>query len=123
MIDYTQFTELAGVYLEDSYVLAIVENPGELIFKLDAVLTPENPAYHPPRPGEHYCYARAVLVFPEVTSVEWMQRTGQNFTDAAGEQDLGNIDTIHADGDSFLVEGDWGQVRVFGSKPRFELDS
>lgn len=57
MIDYSQFPGLTGVYLEDSYVLGIAEAPGQLTFKLDAVLTPESPAYHPPQPGEQYCCA------------------------------------------------------------------
>ena len=43
MIDYSQFPGLAGVYLEDSYVLGISEVPGQLTFDLDAVLTPGSP--------------------------------------------------------------------------------
>jgi hypothetical protein len=122
MIDYTKFPGLTGVYLEDSYVLEILEEPGELIFKLDAVLTPECPAYRPPRPDEQYCYAAGCLVFPSVLSIDWIERTDQKFTDASGEQDLGNIDVLKRDGDFFVAEGDWGKVRVQSAEPQFELD-
>ena len=64
MIDYKIFPGLAGVFLEDSYVLGISECSEQLVFHLDAVLTPEHSAYHSPRPGEHYCYANGSLVSP-----------------------------------------------------------
>lgn len=121
MIDYTKFPGLAGVYLEDSYVLAISDTPGRLTFKLDAVLTPANPAYHPPKPGDQYCYALGDLVFPDVTHVEWVRRSHTRYTDAAGEEDLGNIDILRTEGDAFLAEGDWGEVRVYGGPPLFVL--
>ena len=41
MIDYKGFPGLAGVFLEDSYVLSISESSAQLVFHLDAVLTPE----------------------------------------------------------------------------------
>lgn len=122
MIDYTQFPDLAGVYLEDSYVLAISDTPGQIAFSLDAVLTPESPAYHAPRPGEHYCYAAGDLVFSDVTHVEWIRRSEKHFTDASGEEDLGNIDILADDGDSIVAEGDWGRVRIHSTRrPRFVL--
>ena len=36
MTDYTDFPDLAGVYLEDSFVLAIDETPTALSFRLEA---------------------------------------------------------------------------------------
>lgn len=121
MIDYSQFPGLAGVYLEDSYVLGISEDPGELTFNLDAVLTPESPAYHEPRPGEHYCYAAGKLIFANVTQLDWARRNETRFRDASGEEDLGNIDILQRDGDSIVAEGDWGKVRVVSAPPRFVL--
>jgi hypothetical protein len=121
MIDYTIFPCLAGVLLEDSYVLGISESSEEVVFHLDAVLTPEHPAYHPPRPGDQYCYANRSLVFPDVTRVVWLKRNINHYTDASGEEDLGNIDILTVDGDTFVAEGDWGAVRISGAHPRFEL--
>ncbi|MGE2832690.1 hypothetical protein [Mycobacterium sp. SMC-4] len=122
MIEYAKFPGLAGVYLEDSYVLGISELPGRLIFTLDAVLTPESPAYREPRQDEQYCYAPASLVFPDVERIEWIARSDRYFTDAAGEKDLGNIDVLGRAVDWFVAEGDWGRVRVQGAAPYVELE-
>lgn len=122
MIDYTQFPGLAGIYLEDSYVLSIQNFPGALVFSLDVVLTPRAPRYQAPRPGEHHCYAAGKLVFANATGVEWTRQTGAHYTDATGQEDLGNIDILRADGKAFVVEGDWGEVRITGDQPRIELD-
>jgi hypothetical protein len=123
MIDYKSFRGLAGVFLEDSYVLGISESSEQIVFHLDAVLTSEHPAYHSPRPGEQYCYEKGSLVFPDVTRVEWFRRNGSSrYTDASGEEDLGNIDTLTVDGGAVVAEGDWGAVRISGEQPRFELD-
>jgi hypothetical protein len=121
MIDYKPLPGLAGVFLEDSYILGISESPEELTFHLDAALTPEHSAYHSPRPGEHHCYAKGSLVFPDATRVIWLKRNSNHYTDASGEEDLGNIDILRVDGDTFLAEGDWGAVRISGAQPRFEL--
>ena len=129
MIDYEQFPGLDGFHLEDSFVLAITETPSTLIFSLDAVLTPEHPAYRPPRPGEHHCYRSAELLFIDLSKTEWLHRSHRFFTDAAGAKDLGNIDAVVAGADSVLLEGDWGRVRVRGSRsngyprPRMKLQS
>jgi hypothetical protein len=123
MIDYTNFPGLTGVFLEDSYVLGISESEGKVAFRLDAVLTPEHAGYHPPNPGEQYCYANGDLVFPDVTGVVWEKRSSTHYTDASGEEDLGNIDILKVDGDAFAVEGDWGSVRISSAQPRFELSA
>jgi hypothetical protein len=39
MIDYKSFPGLAGVFLEDSYVLGISESSEQVVFRLDAALT------------------------------------------------------------------------------------
>ncbi|RBO94338.1 hypothetical protein [Nocardia puris] len=120
--DYTHYPDLAAIYLEDSYVLGISEEPGEVRFELDAVLTPEHPRYHAPPPGEQYCYARGDLVFAEVTKVEWVTRSAEIYTDASGEEDMGNIDSLVNEDGVFSVEGDWGRVRIWsGTDLRFVM--
>jgi hypothetical protein len=121
MIDYKSFPGLAGVYLEDSYVLGISASTEQVVFYLDAVLTPEHSAYHRPRSGQHFCYANGRLVFSDVTHVVWLSRNGNHYTDASGDEDLGNIDVLTVDGDAYVAEGDWGAVRISGAQPRFEL--
>jgi hypothetical protein len=61
------------------------------------------------------------VVFGDVTRVEWLRRSGRHYTDASGEEDLGNIDSLTVESDTFDVEGDWGEVRISGAQPRFEL--
>ena len=117
MTPYTAFPDLADVYLEDSYVLAIDETPTSLTFTLDVVLTPEHPRYHEPRSGEQYCYADGFLTLAGATKIEWLSRSSNAFTDASGEEDLGNIDTFHQDADHFDLAGDWGHVHVFTQSP------
>lgn len=119
---YDNLPGLAGAYLEDSFVLSIIETATQLTFVLDAALTPESDAYHPPRPGERHCYAAARLVFPDVAEIKWIRRSDRQYTDAAGELDRGNIDALVIDGTTTVAEGDWGRVRIVGGLPYLELD-
>ena len=34
---------------------------------------------------------------------------------------MGNIDTLTVDGRTFAAAGDWGEVRITGTQPRFEV--
>ena len=121
--DYSQLRGLAGVYLEDSYVLSISEALSEFTFVLDAVLTPHCTRYAPPKPDEQYCYARGKLVFANVTAIKWIKRSAQQYTDATGEVDLGNIDSLVFEQGLYIAEGDWGQVQIRSeSEPQFAFD-
>ena len=56
-----ELSGLADVYLEDSYVLGITESSEKVVFHLDAVLTPDHPAYHPhPAPASNTATRREV---------------------------------------------------------------
>lgn len=124
--DMSSYEELPGldvVYLEDSFVLAIREGPHELMFELDAVLTPRSPAYAPPPEDEQYCYRRAKLIF-RGADITWLARSEARYTDASGREDLGNIDVFTAQGQRYYLEGDWGSVQIeTNERPRFELSS
>lgn len=113
MTDYTALPTLSDVYLEDSYVLDVVDQPGELKFRLEAVLTKNHPAYQRPNPGEQYCYATGWLIIPNVMHLDWVHRSTQRFTDATGEEDLGNIDYLNREHDHWHIGGDWGEVRAY----------
>jgi hypothetical protein len=123
LTSYTSLPTLSAVYLEDSYVLDIVEEPTQLRFRLEAVLTEDHPAHHPPRPGEQYCYATGWLTIPSITRSEWEHRSTQRFTDASGEEDLGNIDFLTREADHWHIGGDWGAVRAYTTAtPHLDLD-
>lgn len=120
----TEYCELAGfqhVYLEDSYVLGIVETAGGLQFMLDLVLLDNHPRYRAPRSGERYCYQRAVLRFPDVDRSEWAARTVVPARDQSCEVDYGNIDRMTYDGARYQVTGDWGSVQLRSAQPLLEL--
>lgn len=114
-MDYSDIPALRELYLEDSFVLEIVQAPGQLRFELDAVLTPHSLHYHDPYPGEQYCYARGALVFLDVTDVHWIRRSLTPITDADGESDFGNIDSLTYSDGVFAAEGHWGSVWITSS--------
>ncbi len=114
------YPSLAGLYLEDSYVMDIVESDSGITFVLEAVLTPEHPEYHPPVAGEQYCYADGNLVFGDVLGIEWVDRSFQKYKDATGTEDMGNIDSLTNSEGVYSVIGDWGDVRIrSNSDPQF----
>ena len=115
MTNYTDFPDLANVYLEDSFVLAVDETPTALSIRLEVVLARSHQRYHDPRPDEQHCYAAAVLTIAEATKIEWGARSSHTCRDAAGEEDLGNIDSLqHHDG-YHEIAGDWGHVRIYST--------
>ncbi|MFI1239495.1 hypothetical protein [Nocardia salmonicida] len=118
--DYTDFPELSHLYLEDSYVLKIVESPTEVRFFLEAVLTPGSSDYRDPKSGEQYCYQNGELIFLNVRSVKWVARSMHKHRDATGSEDLGNIDSLIERDGIYEVEGDWGRVEISSARdPRF----
>ncbi len=117
------FAELAGVLLEESYVLAIDERDGAVEFALDAALTPSHPRYRPPAANEQYCYRRGQLVVAGAGLIRLRRSGARPATDAAGERDFGNIDSMHqvdSDGrDSWAMDGEWGELEV--AEPRISF--
>ncbi|WP_126419919.1 hypothetical protein [Asticcacaulis excentricus] len=109
---------LQDIYLEDSYVLGIAEQDPDLIFLLDAVLTENHPAYQVPPSEIYYCFKRLALRFENVSHVDWKALRLKNAlsTDADGEVDYGNIDTLLLTGNRAHIEGCWGQVELTFSR-------
>ena len=112
MKDYADFSTLAAIYLEDSYVLDVQQRAESLSFLLEAVLTPNHPRYRTPLPGEQYCYVRARLSIVSATRVNWLCRNEVRNVDPDGEVDLGNIDSMKYNDGWYEIVGEWGHVRV-----------
>ncbi len=74
MTDYSTIAVLSAVYLEDSYVVDIVDELPLFKFKIEAVLTRDHPSYRAPGPGEQYCYAAGWLVFRPESASSWATR-------------------------------------------------
>ena len=121
--DYADaFPTLAGIYLEDSWVLSVLPSEQMVAFQLDAVLLEEHPGYAGPRPGEQHDYRRATLVI-EGPGLEVELSGLPPAQDASGATDLGNIDSWMVDeGGWSVLSGDWGTARVHRPHVRLLLD-
>jgi hypothetical protein len=109
------YIELPGfeqVFLEESYVLAVVARPSEVSFELDVVLTPQHPKYVAPDVGMFQCYRNGRLDFEGVTDLEWTGQGRPPATDASGEIDYGQIDAMTWDVGQFELEGSWGAMNI-----------
>lgn len=111
------FPQLDQVYLEDSWVVFVLEVPGCLLFDLDAVMTERHPGYRGPLPGERYDYRRLLLEVAG-TRVEHEPSDDPPGSDAAGHLDHGNIDAWYVDDEGWShLEGSWGTARVLAAVP------
>ena len=110
------FSDLACVYLEDSWVLGVIAGPNACVFRLEAVLTPDHPLFRTPSAGEQYCYAPAILTLSSGVAVSFKRSALPPATDATGERDWGNIDTfvpVDWEGrDAWSLEGLWGELVI-----------
>ena len=71
MKDYTDFDGFDQVYLEDSWVVAIMATPGRLLFRCEIVLREGHPMHRTKRVEEQYCYGMGVIDFKQVASLHW----------------------------------------------------
>lgn len=120
------FEDLVGIYLEDSWVLDIVQSRNALVFMLDAVLTPDHPAYRAPKPGEQFCYRLAQLRIGGASAIV-LRRSGlPPIVGPAGELDYGNIDYFRAvPGELpplWELSGEWGEAAVRDPQVRLRLE-
>ena len=120
MTSYEDLPGFDGVYLEDSYLLS-VEEDDDIVFVVEAVLTPKHRQYAPPRPGEQHSYRQQRIVFPAPAQAQWLERHFMPITDPDGSVDYGNIDDfVKADDGSYELSGEWGAVRIASPMPRLE---
>lgn len=113
--------ELAHYYLEDSWVLNIAVEPGGRVrLDLDLVLTESHPLYRGAPEGEQYDYRRAVLTFSGAKRTVWTHSLLRPSTDASGSNDWGHIDSLLTNGETYRLEGDWGDMEITGS-PSLEV--
>jgi hypothetical protein len=91
---FEAFDALAGVSLEDSWVLEVQVTERTCTFRLDLVLTPEHAAFHLPSAGEQHCYAPSTLIISASDALSFQPGPGPPARDASGELDLGHIDSF-----------------------------
>lgn len=107
------FPVLGHVYLEGSWVLRLDPANRAVAFTLETVLTQAHVRYHPPRPGEQYCYERAVLTLSSLSPVAYQLSGAMPHHDPSGIDDFGNIDTFRECGSNvWELTGDWGLLTI-----------
>ncbi len=122
MQNYTLIPSLSKVVLEESWVLGIEARPGILTFTLDMVLTDKHPRYHPPRPGNQFCYLTGTVKFVGATALTWLNQGARPSRDANSELDYGNIDALVFEGDHYQLEGSWGEIVVVATELEVTYD-
>jgi hypothetical protein len=121
MREYFKIGGFENVYLEDSYVLRFQESARRLDIEVEAVLREEHQLYQAPKPGEQYCYRKAVIRFSDADSITWVRRDFSASVDSDGKVDLGNIDYFCEDDGVYKLGGDWGEVHIRSREPSIML--
>ena len=104
--------ELLKHYIwEDSFLLDIVEDNGNICFVVEAALRTSHPLYHAPYPGEIHCYREIKLVYKNANIV-WEEKNFIPIYDASNSYDYGNIDQLLYDNNRYLLSGEWGKVII-----------
>ncbi|MEV0971646.1 hypothetical protein [Microtetraspora glauca] len=114
---YHELPGLEHLYLEDSYLLQLIESDESLTFVVEAALREGHPQWHPAKPGKQYCYRQVRIAFPNPSQIDWVERTFQPFKDRYGDIDYGNIDDFRWDGSWFRLLGWWGHVEITSAPP------
>ena len=122
-MDWTEFEKFRGIDLNDSFILGWRHEGQNVIFELEASIWSESEHYLPPQPGEYRCYRRATLAFKNIRECIGLPPMGSapKATDATGEIDFGNIDSLQILNDGFSVEGDFGTANIKGGEFDFEV--
>lgn len=107
---YETFSDLAGVSLEDSWVLEVAPSDHGLSFRLETVLTPEHPLYEAPKQGEQHCYRTGWLSVEGAAPMDIRLSGNRPATDVTGDPDFGHVDAFvfNPTEDRWELEGDWG---------------
>ena len=117
------FFDLAGVVLEESWVLGVAPATAGLALRLDAVLTRDHPQYVEPGPGEVHCCRMGWLTVSCSEPVEMRLSGAAPAIDATGTPDYGHVDAFGQDSeDRWEHEGDWGYARFRGPRVSLDLD-
>lgn len=111
---YEAFSDLAGVVLEDSWVLDVAPGAHGVAIRLEVALTPEHSRYGAPRPGEQHCYRMGWLSVRGEGVIDVRLSGNRPAIDATGERDFGHVDTFvfNSTEGHWELAGDWGVAAV-----------
>lgn len=120
---YEAFSDLAGVVLEESWVLEVAPSAAGLALRIEVRLTPDHPRYGEPALGEMGCYRTGWLWVHSSEPVETRLSGTRPTLDPDGASDYGNVDSlVQSSEGAWTLDGDWGHAQVRDPQVRLELD-
>lgn len=122
MKDYYELNGFENIYLEDSYVLDIIDNFEEevVIFLLDLVLLETHDLYKQPENDEKYFYKKGKIVFECILSLLWHEKTFEKTKALKLKNiDFGNVDIFVYENDKYNLSGDWGNLTIKTNHPPY----
>ena len=123
-VDYSKLPQFSKYDLENGY-LVDVKQGDSVEFTVEAALTYTHPLHQrnlrgkildflvrdlPPQGAPSFAKIR--IVFPRVTSVQWIHKTMRPTVDADGTIDYDSIDCFTVEGDKSHLSGSWGEVEI-----------
>jgi hypothetical protein len=113
--EYSEIPELKNTYLEDGYLLSVLDSGDVLCFEVELPLLESHEQFSKPLPGEQYCYRVFRFLFQNPRRVDWTDRRFVRIQDLDGSSYFGPISSFCYDaGDSqYELQGSWGKVRIW----------
>jgi len=116
-LNYWQLPGFENIYLEDSYVLSIINAKISIQILLEAVLTENHPLYTPALSEEQYCYRQMTVNFPHPQTYDLVLNNIRAIADPDGSVDYGNIDDFFMADDKYYLRGEWGELTIVSDPP------
>lgn len=101
--DYSRLPQFSKYDVENGYLLDVKEGDS-IEFTVEAPMTYD----HPQQPG----WAKILIVFPKVRSVQWIQKTMRATVDPDGTVDYGSIHSFTVEGEKSHLIGDLGEIEI-----------
>ena len=113
-----------GIDLNDSFVLDWYIEETRLRFCLELSVWPTSQFYFPPRPDEYTCYRLGTLTFLDYESFCGLkaQSDTPSSKDPDNGIDYGSIDALYRSGTTFSLNGDFGNVSIYGGSIILHVD-
>ena len=80
------------------------------------VVTCDHTRCVPAPAGKAYTPCAGSLSFFEVQTLSWSDQGARPSLDAEGRTELGNIDDMMFDGDTYRLEGSWGRMELVAAR-------
>jgi len=125
--DYWKLPQFSKYDVENGYLLDVREGDS-IEFTVEAPLTYFHPVYEyqptlwtkvldrlvrdlPPHQNT-VRWAKILIIFPKVRSVQWIQKTMRPTVDRDGTTDYGDMYCFTVEGDKSHLSGEWGEIEI-----------